>query len=180
MLRRIRNKIIVISSTTLMTAVTILAFSNGQALAAGYTAQICVSNGSTNACVNAWDGGPAIDTYTVMGSEPNDELYVGTLNNGNYYLQFIGGGVYNDECIGDYNNSPTNASTGLDPCPTNSYSGGWGTNFKESGCSPEGTKFENNHWGGYLAPGQFVNETPWYLNHSGQYCVGVYPPSETD
>lgn|GEM_PF-6528413 len=100
----------------------------------------------------------------------------------NSYFEFVGGGPYNGLCVGDANNNSGSANAGLDPCPANTYSGGWGTNFKMAGCSTgdEGTQFKNNHWGGYLAPGGFSNEVPYYLNHSGVYCVGVYPPSETD
>lgn len=179
MFRTIRTKIAVFATAIILPLGTLIAFGGGQALAAGYTAQLCVNNGSTNACLNAWYGGPAVDVFTGMGAEPNDEFYVGTLSNGNSYLEFTGGGPYNGQCVGDFNNNSGYADTGLVQCPTNSNSGGWGTNFKIQSCSSgEGTAFYNNHWGGYLVPGGFSNADAFYLNHSGQYCMGVYPPSE--
>lgn len=177
----IKNKIAIVSSAIVLVSGTLLAFGGGQTLAAtGYDTQLCVNNGTTNACMNAWGGGPAVDVFTVMGSEPNDEFYVGNLNNGNSYLEYMGGGTYNHLCVGDFNNSSTAADAGLDPCPTNSYSGGWGTNFTiVGGPSGEGTVFKNNHWGGSLAPGSFTNEVPFYLNHAGLYPLGTYEWNET-
>jgi hypothetical protein len=176
MLRRIKTRIVVGISAILLPVGTLLVLGGGHALAAtGYDGQICGSNGTTNACVNAWGGGPAVDVFNVMGSEPNDEFYIGTLSNGNSYIEYMGGGTYNHLCIGDLNNSSTDAATGLDTCPTTTNGGGWGTNFTiQTGGQGEGTAFKNNHWGGYLAPGSYTKEEPFYLNHSGSFSFGVY------
>lgn len=182
MFQRIRTRITVISSAIVLGAGTLLAFGSGHAWAVNPAQQWCVSNGTTNACLNAWYGGPEVNVENTMGSVPNDEFSVNYLNNGNGYVEFVGGGNYNGMCIGDFENNSGLADTGLDQCPTNSNSGGWGTNFKISPCSSgEGTQFKNNHWGGgWLAPGGFGNGTSFYLNHSGEYCFGVSTPGTTE
>jgi hypothetical protein len=179
MFHRIGIKTAAIASTIVLAMGSPLAFGASPAFASGYTAQICANNGTTTACLNAWYGGPAVDVYTAMGAEPNDEFFVGTLSNGDSYLEFTGGGPYSGQCVGDFNNNSGYADAGLDPCPTTSNGGGWGTNFQIQACkSGEGTAFYNNRWGGYLAPGGFSKSDAFYLNHSGQYCFGVTPPSE--
>ncbi len=181
MFHRIRTKFAVIATAIVLPMGTLIALGASPALATNSALQYCVNNGTTNACLNAWYGGPEVNVFTNMGAVPNDEFSQNTLSNGNGYLEFVGGGNYNGFCVGDFNNNSGNADTGLDQCPTNSNSGGWGTNFKISTCSSgEGVAFKNIHWGGYLAPGGFSNGTSFYLNHSGEYCFGIYDPSETD
>jgi hypothetical protein len=174
MFRKLRT-ITVIVSAIVLGVVPLLAFGSGQTFASGYDAQLGVSNNSTtSSCLNAWHGGPAVDVYNGMGVA-NNEFYVGTLSNGNSYIEFIGSGPYNGQCVGDFNNNSGYADTGLDQCPTLTNGGGWGTNFKLESCSTgEGAAFKNNHWGGYLAPGGYSNSNAFYLNHSGQYCFGTY------
>lgn len=174
MFRRIRIKIAVIATAIVLPVGTLLAFGASPALADYSDTQICAT-----VCVNAWYGGPAVNVYTAKGAVPNDEFAIHTLRNGNTYIQFVGGGPYSGQCVGDFNNNSGYADTGLDGCPSNSSGGGWGTNFKEISCGNEGgLEFKNNHWGGYLAPGGNSNGDAFYLNVAKPYCFGFFPPTQ--
>src|SRR5580692_3229827 len=154
MFREIRTKFIVTTSALVLTTGVVLGIGGGHALAINPAIQICAGNSPTgNICLNAWNRGPWVNVYTNMGAVPNDEFSINSLNNGNTYIEFVGGGSWSGQCIGDSNNDPNQDYTSLDQCPTNSNSGGWGTNFKEITCGEgDSFAFKNNHWGGYLWP----------------------------
>jgi hypothetical protein len=174
MFHRIRAKIAVIATAIVLPMGTFLAFGASPALADFNDTQICAS-----VCVNAWNGGPAVKTETSYGAEPNDEFNVDTLSNDNTYIEFIGGGPWSGDCVGDFDNDSGLADTALDQCPTISNGGGWGTNFKEMSCGSEGgVEFKNNHWGGYLAPDGNSSGEFFYLNVASPYCFGFEDPSE--
>jgi hypothetical protein len=152
-------------------------FGTSNAYADFTDSQIC--DGS--ACLNAWNGGPFIYVYTAYGAEPDDEFGIHTLSNGNVYIEFTGGGSWNKHCVGDAYNDPDYVTTSLDACPTNSNSGGWGTNFTESACGNEGgIAFKDIHGKGYLYPLSDSNGESFYLNGSSStsHCFGVEDASE--
>ncbi len=174
MFRRIGTKIAVIATAIVLPAGTSIVFGASPALADYSSAQICNSVG----CLNAWGGGPWTNLETSMGEVPNDEFGIHTLSNGNTYIEFVGGGSWSGECVGDAYNEQGNYATSLDPCPTNSNSGGWGTNFKAINCSDEGAlEFKDNHTGEYLAPSGSTNGDNFSLTGAPD-CFGIYDPSE--
>lgn len=130
-----------------------------------YGLQWCYYSGKF-ACLNAWGGGPWVDTYTG-GPEDNDTNQMfSTVTEGSYTdLSWTGG---SGECIGDAYNSSSYADTSLDPCGS-----GWGTNFTEgsSGCPQGDDWFYNSHWKGYLGPvANWTNGSHFYLNKPTPYC----------
>ncbi|HSW79275.1 MAG TPA: hypothetical protein VLG47_00690 [Candidatus Saccharimonadales bacterium] len=179
MFRTIRTRIIVIASAVVMMTGMLAIFGGGQAFAINPAAQICRDNNPTgNICLNAWNSGPWVNVYTNMGATPNDKFSINNLNNGNTYLEFVGGGAWNGQCIGDSHNNQNEYFTSLDPCPTNSYSGGWGTNFKEEVCGEgDSFAFKNVHWGGYLQPSGSTNGSNFQLV-GGKYCFTFFLPGD--
>lgn len=148
--------------------------------AAGWGNQYCITD-SPYMCLNAWGGGPRINVWNYGGTGNND-FYVGTLSNGNNYIMVTGNNKSYGYCIGDYGNSSSNASAAIDDCPTNSSSGGWGTNFRMGTCSTGNGKvgytFYNIHWNGYLKPGGAAAGKYFYLNGPGGsqiYCFTKFP-----
>lgn len=120
------------------------------------------------ACLNAWGGGPAVNTYTggVDNNDFNQEFNEISNSAGGIDLQYVGGGPNNGKCIGDLGNSSTVAKAGLVPCGS-----GWGTNFSvEHNCPNNNLAFKNAHWGGYLGPvDNWTNGSPFYLNKAGAF-----------
>ena len=131
-----------------------------------YGFQYCYYN-QKYACVNAWGGGPWVDTYTG-GPEGNDtnQLFTVISTASGVGLSWTGG---NGECVGDAYNNSGYADTSLDPCGS-----GWGTNFTtgNSGCKDSSdTWFYNTHWHGYLGPPSgWTNGSHFYLDKPGPYC----------
>lgn len=118
-------------------------------------------------CLNAWGGGPAVNTYTPNAA--NNYFYEIITYTGNRGLQFAGGGNNSGDCIGDWNNSSTDARAGLysncgDTQPA------WGANMREVGCSNGGEAFYDIHWNGYLGPQTTGNGVAFYLNKPTPYC----------
>jgi hypothetical protein len=171
MFLRIRTRIAVIASVIVLTAGSLLAFGSGHALAVT-GGQYC----GGDACINAWGGGPWVNVETSMGAAPNDEFYIGHLNNGNTYVEFVGGGQWSGWCVGDAHNDPHNIFTSLEQCPTNSNSGGWGTNFKEVD-SEDGFALKNIHWEGYMVPGG-GNGSNFVLNGNTPYYYTYLDPTQ--
>jgi hypothetical protein len=132
----------------------------GNGTQAGNSLQWCLSS---NQCINAWFGGPQVNTYTPNVAN-NDFRAINDADNMTA-LQFQGNG----ECIGDYGNSSTNARAGLN----NNCAGGtvaWGTNLQASTC-PGGVEFYDLHWKGYLGPATTSgNGVAFYLNKPTPYC----------
>jgi hypothetical protein len=136
------------------------------AYASGSRTQFC--DGSQ--CVNAWGGGPAVNTYTP-GVSNNYFAEIITYT-GNVGLQFEGSGANSGDCVGDWNNSSTDARAGLysncgDTQPA------WGANLREVGCSNGGVAFYDIHWNGYLGPATAGNGVAFYLNKPTPYCFQI-------
>jgi len=130
------------------------------------------------ACLNAWGGGPYVNVEESNDQNiQNNRFYAIPEANGNYQIQFLGGGIYNGYCIGDAGDVSGNADTGLVVCNTHTGAG-WGTLFKDhsSLCPGSGLRaFYNNHWGGYLGPvGGYVNGSHFYLNKQALYCLATF------
>lgn len=130
-------------------------------------AQYCYHSNGKQACLNAWSGGPAVNTYTggVDNNDFNQEFHLMPNSAGGTDIQYVGGGKYSGLCIGDLGNSSTVAKAGLVPCST-----GWGTNFKaELNCGTGDYTFFNAHWQGYLGPvANWTSGSPFYLNKPDQ------------
>jgi hypothetical protein len=130
-------------------------------------------DGASPACLNAWSGGPFVNVETTDNPNiQNNRFQVLSEANGNFQIQFVGGGQYNNYCIGDAGNLPGNADTGLVPCNTHTGAG-WGTLFKDHSnlCNPGSYAYYNNHWGGYIGPvGGYVNGSHFYLNKPNLVC----------
>lgn len=116
-------------------------------------------------CLNAWNGGPYVNVYS-----PNvGNNYFSVVPDGqNVVIVFEGNGndIYDGSCIGDLNNSPTDARAGLSSC------GQWGYLFTATTQNCVGTQeaFHNNHWGGWLAPAGFGDGDAFYLNNPVETC----------
>lgn len=145
---------------------------------AGTGNQFCTT-GFSPVCINAWGGGPWVKVYTSQGTSNNDFTagYDATL--GVWYLEFTGGGSWNGQCIGDAYNSSGDARASLDPCPSGSNSGGWGTHFQldTSDCNGGSGEeaFKNIHWpGGFLYPSGRSNGNQYYLNTGAVFCYTTF------
>lgn len=138
--------------------------------------QYCaVNTNGGELCLNAWNGGPFVNVETTNDSRiQNNRFQIRIENNGNVELQFVGGGAWNGQCIGDAYNKSGRADTSLDPCGdiTNGNNSGWGTQLQEQTWGPGGPCLTNQvaffdwHWKGYLGPksASAPNGSPWYLN----------------
>jgi hypothetical protein len=128
--------------------------------------QFCYYDGGY-ACLNAWGGGPWVNTYTGgPNTQNNDFTLIGGSTGSNWQIEDTGGNSGSGECIGDAYNESGQADTYLDTCGT-----GWGTNFTiaygtgDNGCPDNTIMFYDNHWGGYLGPPNgWVNGSHFYLN----------------
>jgi hypothetical protein len=135
--------------------------------------QLCFGS----ACLNAWGGGPYVNVYTGSRSVANDQFTV--VSTGRYVgLQFLGGGGFNLDCIGDLNDSSTDARAGLYSDCAEAGGVAWGANFTEStaSCGANEIAFKNVHWGGWLGPAGLANGDAFYLNKPTAYCFYVYGP----
>ena len=137
--------------------------------------QYCYYNGRF-ACLNAWGGGPAVNTYTggIDRNDTNQNFNIIDNTAGGKDLQFTGAGPNHNKCIGDLGNDPNVARAGLVPCFT-----GWGTNFHiQQNCNDHTLyTFVNAHWGGSLGPvANWTNGSPFYLNKPG---LGIWCFSQT-
>jgi hypothetical protein len=127
-------------------------------------------------CLNAWGGGPWVYTYGSRATSNDDFVVHYDSSIGHSYIQYTGGGKWNNQCIGDSHNSPIENATSLDPCPNGSNTGGWGTNFNTSPCSNStGYYFYNVHNKGYLAPALYnSNGAEFLLGNSTPVCFKIY------
>lgn len=134
--------------------------------------QYCVYNTAGGAmCLNAWGGGPYVNVETTQNPViQNNRFQILYEPDGNVELQFVGGGAWNDKCIGDAKNDSGLADTSLDPCGTNGTGAGWGTQmqmqFGSGGYCGTDYAFYDWHWKGYLGPTSpgAANGSPFYLN----------------
>jgi hypothetical protein len=131
-------------------------------------------------CLNAWNGGPYLETYSPGAS--NEDFQLQTVDrNGTIYSQikYLPYGT----CVGDGNGgSSTDARAVMtDACNgANGYGGSYGTLFLlEPGGCVFGWGLYNVHWGGYLNyagfPNNVGNGVPWYLNNpDASYCLDYF------
>ncbi|HSW80600.1 MAG TPA: hypothetical protein VLG47_07525 [Candidatus Saccharimonadales bacterium] len=169
MLHTLKNRIVAVTTTAIVLASGLgLTVGSSTAFAASGN-QYCTTG--TVACLNAWNGGPFVNVYTAHGTSNND-FTLGYINSTqSYYLKYTGGGAWNGRCIGDAYNDPTINYTSLDTCPTETNSGGWGTNFTIStNCANDGFAFHNNHWNKWLKPGGSHNGDPFYFTSTTPVC----------
>ena len=119
----------------------------GAVLATGVTeasaatvSQYCDILDGPTACLNAWGGGPYVNVEE--SNDPaiqNNRFQVLPEANGNFQIQFLGGGQYNGYCIGDEGNVSGNATAGLVVCNTHTGAG-WGTIFRDRSNLCPGTR----------------------------------------
>jgi hypothetical protein len=160
----------------------------GAVLATGATeasaatvSQYCDILDGPTACLNAWGGGPYVNVEE--SNDPriqNNRFQVLPEANGNFQIQFLGGGQYNGYCIGDEGNVSGNATAGLVVCNTHTGAG-WGTIFRDrSNLCPgypgsDEHAYYNSHWGGYIGPvGGYVNGSHFYLNKPNLVCFARF------
>jgi hypothetical protein len=133
-------------------------------------------SGNQSVWVNAWNGGPYIETYNNQTYNNDFSQITNPTSNGNYaWLQLtngIGSDAYEYECISDNNNSPTSARAALNYCDANNIP--WGANFILYACTDgqgaPGYYWYNVHWHGYLGGGTTVGSV-WYLNDATPQCL---------
>ncbi len=165
---RINRAAIVTSAIALAVGVT-LSFGSASAHAAASGVEYC-NNGTE--CLNAWNGGPYVN---VENGFPLTNNYFEASNDtasGSWFIEDTDGGHWDGSCIGDWYNSPDYSNSSLDPCPSETSSGGWGTNWSYHSCdSNNGVAFQNNHYGGWLSPTGSANGDPF--NNDGPYTCFV-------
>jgi hypothetical protein len=148
------------------------------------------------ACLNAWNGGPYVNTYGP--NVANDNFHIQPINGrcragsdlttaGCPYAGVPAGHLivqiqylnHPGDCLGDLNGQSGSArASAFDACnSTSSGSGGsYGTVFFENvpsfGCPPGHFQLYSFHWqnGGLNYPGA-GNGQPWYLNTTTPDCV---------
>jgi hypothetical protein len=136
--------------------------------------------------INAWSGGPWVNSYNGCPGPSNGDFTTIRLSpSTNLALEFTGGGAWAGRCVGDANNDPNDARTSLDSCGSNGVGEGWGVDFTfvGQGTCPSGQYyFRNAHWtgatSGYLGPDDhWVNGSHMYLNKQIALCFKYYPPA---
>jgi hypothetical protein len=153
-----------------------LATGTTEASAATYQVYCSIPNGTTFACLNAWAGGPDVKVEESDSSAiQNNHFQVLAEGNDTYQIQFVGGGAYNNDCIGDEGDTSGNAAAGLVPCNTMQSGPGWGTIFEETSSTCGALiAFHNRHWNGYLGPiDGYVTGSRFYLNKPSPVCFGT-------
>ena len=126
-------------------------------------------------CLNAWNGGPDVNVYSNGALNDTFNLYFAS--GGNVVLQAYPSppNKYSGDCIGNSNNNQYIARAGLWSNCTTGGQGAWGVAFKlYLNCPNNEFAFKNNHWGGWLAPANFSNGAPFYLNNPTEYCFTEY------
>jgi hypothetical protein len=179
MLHTVKYRIAAITSAIVMSLGFALTFGSSTALAAGSGSQFCTGL-ANRSCLNQWNGGSNVNVYSR--GVVNNDFTLNYEGNGNYSLSNSNGGHSDGLCIGDYGNSSSNATAGLDQCPSPGNGGGWGTNFHVSNCTAidggPGFEFKNNHWpNGWLGPQSDTNGAHFYLNKPTSYCFEIFPPA---
>jgi hypothetical protein len=143
------------------------------AFAVGPAAQYCDGGGY---CMNAWNEGPYIEAYTENHVNNNFSAFANP--DGYETIEYLGPGPDNQECIGDYGNSESDARAGLYGF-CNSGQIAWGANFYLISCGENNNgittwAFENVHWpDGYLTPNSNSDGSPFYLNSATRTCYQI-------
>ena len=140
-------------------------------------------------CLNAWNGGPYVNTYGPGVGNDNfglQPIYDRCQNGSdrttpNCPYQYVPGGLLivqieylniSGNCVGDFNGLSGDARAGaFDACnnPGNGQGGSYGTVFFEypGGCPGGYFSLLSFHWvSGVLNPSGSGNDQPWYLNSS--------------
>ncbi len=121
-------------------------------------------------CLNAWNGGPEVNVYSPGVNNNSFDAFFSE-GTGYWNIQFLGGGRYNEDCIGDLGNNSHDARAGLySDCAAGNVA--WGANFtaETQNCSSGDIAFHDNHWGGWLAPAGLGDGDAFYLNNPDEYC----------
>ena len=168
--RKVRSRIITLLAACLL-AIAFGSFLTGNSASAATGPALCAGT-SELYCLNAWNGGPYVNVYPRGAA--NDNFGFFPTSGGNWVIQFFGSGQYYGDCVGDYNNNQYDARAGLWSNCTKGQ-GAWGVAFKLfTNCPNNEFAFKNNHWGGWLAPANFNNGDPFYLNNPSEYCFSEY------
>jgi hypothetical protein len=121
-------------------------------------------------CVNKWNNGDLIKSYTPGAS--NEHFETVGLQGGIVQIYDYVTGL----CVGDYQNNPGDAkASDYQECPSNGAAG-WGTEFYyySTGCPAGSGVLYNRHWNAYLSANP-ANGSQFYLNvSSGPYCFKLY------
>jgi hypothetical protein len=129
--------------------------------------QFCTGIGS-GSCLNMWNGGPSVKSYgpNVANNDLQQVTDVWRCNGGYttsscpiagnpanlLIVNFVDhnpNSPYYRDCIGDANDSSSNASVGVvDPCDNGGANGGWGTVYVQygQGCPNGAQAYYNAHW----------------------------------
>jgi hypothetical protein len=130
--------------------------------------ELCNPDSSPTQCLNNWNNGPAVESYGPDTTNDAFGTYVDTYrcNDGHTTsscpikgnpsgLQIVQvhnedpNSLYYGQCVGDANNSPTNARAyDNDACDNGGANGGWGTVFVyyPDSCPDNGIGYVNVHW----------------------------------
>lgn len=176
---------VILSACLLATGIGLAVTAPG-ASATGYGNQWCYeASGGLQACLDAWGGGPRVNVE-IYRNVSYDENF--TLIWNSYYqadeLELTNGGNYSGQCLGDYGNTSSSASSGLVSCGFNGGAG-WGALWYYStpaGCPSNYYVFQNIHWsqvfgkGAYLSPGSMSDGDHFYNTNNVGYCFGRFGP----
>lgn len=191
-----RGRIIGTVAVIILTLGTVLGLGPATVANAQSGYEIC----GTFVCLNAWNGGPYVDTYSPGVTNDNFELQPidgrcqtgSDLTTANCPYSGVPGGLLivqieylNDpgNCLGDFNGLSTDARAGaFDACnSTSSGTGGsYGTVFFEynavvddqATCPPGSFQLYSFHWqDAGLNYTEPENGSPWYLNSYPLECV---------
>ena len=145
------------------------------ALAQVQTYEYC---NTSNWCLNAWGGGGSyVNEYDA--NVVNDYFNINGNNSGWYDIDQVDPTQsFTENCIGDLNNSSTNARAAVQYGCTNT-SRPWGALVDPEFCDNEaGYTFYDLHWHGYIGPANPQGRgTAIYLNQATPTCWLTYSQS---
>jgi hypothetical protein len=129
---------------------------------------LTVGNGNqyknSGAFFNDWGGG-AGDYLNGETAQTANNDFLEVPSSGNYVLIESTNGNHQNNCVGDYQNSQTNARAGVDSCNGTLP---WGANFTRVPCGSNGVAFKNAHWNNQWLNGGTTNGSAFYLNSTEQ------------
>ncbi len=168
MFKTMRYKIALITSAIVLIAGFSMTFGSSTAHALVLGNEYCIGT----ECLNAWNGGPYVNVENGFPLTNNYFTAANDTASGSWYIEDTDGGHWDGNCIGDWYNSPDYSNSSLDPCPSETSGGGWGTNWSYHSCDDgNGVAFKNNHTGGYLYPTGSANGDAF--NNDGPYTCFV-------
>jgi hypothetical protein len=178
---------------------TLFTSGGAQAQTIEYGPPVCAYGGNPQ-CLNAWNGGPYVKTYTTPAS--NENFVVETINgrcvpnspyttnncplsgtpSGYLIVQVTYGG---NQCVGDLNGESGDAvASAFDGCNStgSGYGGAYGTVFilNPDGCPGNTQQLVSIHWSSSWSSKYGLgfsggNGTQVYLNVYGPTCIGDAP-----